>query len=79
MNRHAIKSCEATSEDGRRFTIVAYRDVLDTKGHGIEFGKLLTLETSAGQVVNYVEKGVYDVMGGAEGTLRVTSTDPAAP
>ena len=70
----------AVSDDGRRFTLTEYTTFHE--GHTAD-GPYSTagtkrLRTSDGSDVNRVAKGEYEVVG-ANGILRIRSSDPNAP
>ena len=77
-----VKTFTAVDGDGRHHTIHELQGEHDAgtmfPGPRASSDEMMELQTDHGQFVNYVGKGLYEVIQGTD-TIRVTSDDPNAP
>jgi hypothetical protein len=77
-----VREFTAVESDGTRYTIHELQGEHDmgtnVPGPHLAHHTLGKLRTAEGLSVNYVEKGVYDILYGTD-AIRVTSDDHSAP
>jgi hypothetical protein len=73
---------EAVDQDGNRYKIHVRKSAHDVsdlhRGRAVTNDTAGELWTDTGLFVNYVERGIYDIVDGAE-VIRISSADPSAP